>query len=152
MAELAAIKADRHTVAVAIFSGMQLIHVHSRALSSDVSRSERSALAFIDRILATHPAKSVVFEKAPPKTQRAKLIAQLAGYLRSTGISVNFVDGQGVIESFSFPPVRKRHEARKIIKEIWPVLAIRRGSPLQLDAAGLGLFAQAEHLLSQNSS
>jgi|SRR5579884_517263 len=148
----AAIKADRHTVAIAIFSGIQLVHVQARKLASDASRSERSALAFINRVLEAFPANAVTIESAPEHTQRSKLISQVAACLKSDNRSIEFVDPRLVIESFCFPVVRKRHEVRKIVRDIWPVLVIRNGSPLELDAAALGLYIQVEHLLSLNSS
>jgi hypothetical protein len=152
MSHLAAVKTNRHTIALAIFSGLQLKYVQSRRLPTSPTEAERSAIALVERISYAFPISSVAFEKTSDGTQSANLAAQLARHFRDKAVPLTWIASQSVIESFTVPTVRKRHAIRQITAEIWPSLKMKNQHPTSLDAAALGLFVETERLLNKQAS
>lgn len=145
---LAAIKIERRSIAVAIFTDSHLEYTQVRQLASAPEKAEASAIGFINWLLATFEIQSAVLEKLANSSlvQRAILHNAVVDTLRNNSISVWEVDKQELFAACAFPAAKNRKEVRDVMGAIWPILKSPTHNASVIDAFALGLFVQTKRL------
>lgn len=143
---LMAIRIERRTVAMALFTGTHLEGWRVRQLPSDSKRAEASCVGFVREVLEEHQCDGAALESTTGDVARTTLHRGVTELCRELGVSVVEISRQTVIESFAYPAPRTREEVREIISEIWPLPDLKSGRICILDAFALGLYAQTERL------
>ena len=145
-----AIKVERRTLAVALFSGRHLEYTQRREISSNGDKAEASAVGFVGWAISNFAVESAAVEGLPSDrpTRQASLTQAVIGVLRERGIPVWEVGKQQLFESFGVPPLRTRGELREVIRSIWPILPGQSTEAATLDATALGLYVQTVRLFS----
>jgi len=148
---LAAIKIERRSVAVAVFTNRHLEYTQVRQLSSAADKADASAVGFVSWILATFDVTSAALEQIQDgeEIRRAQLNEVVRTTLRNVGIPMWEAPKQELFEAYGVPPLRTRKELRAVVASIWPILNGRNGDGGILDAVALGLYVQTERLFQQ---
>ncbi len=149
--KLAAVRVGRRKIGVAVFSGVHLEHADCRVLCANENEAERSLVEFVTRIILQFDLTLVAVEEIEAQTDHraARLQERLIAELRTSIISIWHVSLNDLMHHWSIPVARKRHQLRLIALGIWPILSNRDFATFTADAALLGLYVQAERLLSQ---
>lgn len=148
---LLAIKIERRSMAIAVFSDTHPSYTQARELSSAEERATASVVAFLHWALATFRVESAVAEQAPTASEirRNHLSQAVLATLRDAGVPVWQTGKQTLFDSFGLPPLKSRKEVRAVVAGIWPILGEGRRSAPILDAVALGLHFQTERLFHQ---
>jgi hypothetical protein len=148
---LMAVRLERRTIAVAVFTGLHLEGHRVLQLSSDPSKAESSAVGFMREVLLEHYCPSVAIESVPGDIQRAALHGAILTQCRANEISVWEISKQVVFEALAHPPLRTRGEVRELMRGMWPMAALKQSRVCALDAFALCLCVQTERLLAADS-
>jgi hypothetical protein len=146
---LLAIKVERRSVAAAVFVDLHLDYTQVRQLSSSRTKAESSALGFVHWLARTFDVTTVAIEAQAQDAviRRAGLTRTIVESVRSNGMSVWESTKQQLFEAFALPPVKTRKQLREIVSSFWPILEDDKLAAAVMDAAALGLYAQAQRKL-----
>jgi hypothetical protein len=139
---------ERRAVAVAVFSGIHLEGRRVLQLSSDPTRAEDSAAAFVREVLYENDCPSAAIESVPRDVRRASLHGAILHQCRTNGVSVWEISKQTVFEALAHPPLKTRGEVREVMLRMWPMAALKQSQVCALDAFALGLYVQTERLFA----
>ena len=145
---IAAFRAGRRFVAVAVFEGTRLDYTQIRHLASDHQKAEDSAVGFARWVLEQFDIESAVVENFADgnKSRRATLTLLVHQVLHSSGISIWKVGREELLEAFGIPPLKTYKELQSIAASFWPILVDQRQAGACMDAAALGLYVATERL------
>jgi hypothetical protein len=147
---LVAFRAERRTIAVAVFTGTHLEGRRVRQLSSNPRRAESSAVGFVRAVLAEADCTSAAIETAPAQEDilRSSLHRAIVAEVRTAGISLWEISKNTLLSAFSHPRLKSRRELRDAVLSIWPLPDLKQSETCALDAFALGLFVQTERLFN----
>ena len=148
---LAAIKVERRSVAVAVFSNRHLEYTQVRQLSSVPEKADATTAGFVNWILVTFDVATTALDQARngSELRRVQLSEVVLATLRDAGVPVWEAPKRELFEAYGAPPLKTRKELREVVKSIWPILNGRNGDGGILDAVALGLYFQTERLFHQ---
>lgn len=149
--DLAAIRIERRCIAVAIFSGQDLKYPPiARQLVTDQNKALGSAAMFINNIRAKCAFSGAAIEQltADCDAHRSQLTRIVLQVLAEQQVAVWQFPKTDIIAAFGEPPLRFRADVRDVMTAMWPEVNGGFGSPFIKDALALGLYCQAEHVLS----
>jgi hypothetical protein len=146
--KLAAFKAERRSVAVAIFNGDVLDYTQVRQLSSAQDRAQASTIGFVKWILGTFGIESAAIETARlgQDIRRAVLTNTVVDVLRAEAIPLWQVSKGELLAAYGQRPLKSRRQLREVVTGLWPLLRSGSARAQVVDAVALGLFVQTERL------
>ncbi len=146
---LISIKAERRSIAIAVFRGSALRYAEVLTLSSDPHAAESSAIGFVNRNVERFEAVSAVLEDAvsAEESRSANLIAAVEWAIKSRGVPVQRVGREELFANYAIQPLTTRKDLHAIIAGFWPQLSSSDFHSSIRDAAAAGLYAQTEYRL-----
>ena len=146
--QLMAVRVERRGIAISLFSGVHLEGWRVRQLSSDPSRAEASAEAFIREVFSENDCPSAAIEYVSGEIRRSVLHNVVRQQCQTNGISLWEVPGKSILNALAHPPLKTRGEVREMMLRIWPMTALKQSQVCALDAFALGLYVQTERLFA----
>jgi hypothetical protein len=150
---LLSLRIERRTVAASVFQGDHLEYTDVRQLSSVRHKALGTAASFVNWLLDSFPIESVAVETTPAASgiQRRALAEVISYSLQERLLPAWQVPLVELLEAYGYPPLKSRHELRKVVTGIWPILAGTHARVFIQDAVALGLYVQIERRFLSNS-
>jgi len=139
----------RRSIAAVVFEGLKLSFWQVRSFQAKSDKAASAVTAFVNFIIERCDIEAAGLEAMPfdLKTRMADLTRLVEQLLREHSIPVSAASDDLLFASYSYPPIYSRAKLREIALQVFPQLRDLSSKEL-LDAGLLGLYFQAERLLS----
>lgn len=141
--DILAIHVERRSVAIAAFSGTNLVFADVRELAADATKASLSARKYLRWAIETFKPASIAVERPQGRSGKRRDDLTSLAYASALGqpISRVLIRPSVVRHAMGHPPLRSRREAHQIASSLWPRLPGTRHTSAY-DAALLGLHFQ----------
>ncbi len=147
---LAAISIERRAVCFTLFQQVQLEDVLVRQLPADEAKAISAVTGFLNQVIEREQVGYFAFIK-PPKSASSRyrqFYSASIQAIRAKGVPCIEIPESDLFFAYSYPPLKRRDQLRKVGRMIWPSLNSQRATRASVDAAVLGLYVQVERLLN----
>jgi hypothetical protein len=147
---LAAVSIERRAVCFTLFRQLQLEDVLVRQLPADEVKATNAVIGFLNQVIERDQIGYFAFIKPPDSvsSRYRQFYSASLQVIRAKGVPCIQISESDLFSAYSYPPLKRRDQLRKIGRTIWPSLNSQTVTRASVDAAVLGLHVQVERLLN----